>query len=165
MVKSVLQGAPAMPFFLLFLPVTPTFPRWLGARSGSRPLPSRWFHSPFGEPVRESSTSTAPDDARDEVLIGELQPGWRAACRSRKLVAQALAASRQGPRVHVTRRACRYKTCTASGAWLAARRDFLGRCARSLRGPSKPYASFLPCSTPGWSNAVDGRRARLRNTP
>ncbi len=51
-----------------FLPVTPTFP-WLGPL-GLAPLPSRW-KIVIGTPVRELE-GHGPDDARDEVLVGEL---------------------------------------------------------------------------------------------
>jgi 1-acyl-sn-glycerol-3-phosphate acyltransferase len=76
-----------------FLPVTPTFP--LLGPLGLAPLPSRW-RIVIGEPVRELDAHTA-DDARDEVLIGELNQ--RVRMQVDALVQAALAA--RGKRVFV----------------------------------------------------------------
>lgn len=69
-----------------FLPVTPTFP--LLGPLGLAPLPSRWFIR-IGTPVRELE-GHGPDDARDEVLVGELNQRVRA--QVEQLVAQGLEA-------------------------------------------------------------------------
>lgn len=69
-----------------FLPVTPTFP--LLGPLGLAPLPSRWFIR-IGKPVTELQAH-GPDDARDEVLVGELNQRVRG--QVEQLVAEALQA-------------------------------------------------------------------------